>query len=531
MKLEDLKTINPEECRALEDIVGPDFISIEPNILDGYCFSWGNELAWKSRFATRPLGVVLPGNTEEVQAIVKACNRFKITFKAHSTGFGSGGLEADNQFLSIDLRRMDRILEIDEKNMIAVFEPYVSFGGLTNACIKKGVRPYNIGAGPSASPLANATNVQGHGTVNVSAGWGGRVPLALEWVLPNGELLRTGTLGTCGQWFSGDGPGPSLRGILRGATGPMGSMGVFTKLAIKVVPWYGPPKVEFYGDPPKYKVKLPKEIDVLTFMFPTRKALVDAMLKIQEEKIAYWCSRRGPFTMAAAMTGSNKDVLEQWQSPEFQERLARFNHNLSLGLDSSSPREFDFKRKAAMKIMKMFDGELFEEDENGMTARFVHAFNGLGAVKGTFRSTGGMSSNPSCEEAIDAVSLACDRGVDIKNQYSKEGICLDDGDSTWFTLEEDGWSHMEVPFRYDPTDEASIEGTIRHAEETNKAITDWNLGIGEFECGFFTGRSVHDYAGPRTMNYQTWVGRIKTILDPNLVGEATRYPAPIRVEI
>lgn len=530
IELKDLKTLSTEQYRAFEDVVGPEYISIDDNILEGYCFAWALELGWGGKFATRPLGVVMPSTTEEVQAIVKLCNRFNIPFKAHTSGFGPSGMSAEIQFLSIDLRRMNRIIEIDEKNMFVVFEPYTPFGALTNQCIKKGVRPYNIGAGPSANPMANATNVQGHGTVNCSAGWGGRVPLALEWVMPDGELMKMGSLGTSGQWFSGDGPGPSLRGIFRGITGPMGSLGVFTKLAIKLVSWFGPPKVNFYGDPPNYVAEFPKGLHVITVVFPTRKAMIDSMLALSEEKIAYWSSRRGPFTNAAAMTKSNKEVLEVWQTEEFQKNLAEFNHNISIGLDYATEREAEFKLNALMKIVERNGGREYEDTLNGKTAKFVHAYNGLGAVKGTFRSTGSLNSNPSCEEAIDAVSDACDFGVEVKRKYEKMGYMLADGDATWFTMEEDCCGHMEVPTRYDPCNPAAAKNSAEYLMETNRMITDKNLGIGEFECGYYWGSGLHAYAGPRNLNYHKWVGKIKTMLDPQNVGEGTRFPDPVPLD-
>ena len=80
--------------------------------------------------------MIVPGSTEEIQAIVKVCNRYKVKFKAHCTGFGPNGMIGEEGFLSIDLRRMDRILEIDEKNMYAVVEPYVSLGALTLEAIR-----------------------------------------------------------------------------------------------------------------------------------------------------------------------------------------------------------------------------------------------------------------------------------------------------------------------------------------------------------------------------------------------------------
>ena len=61
----------------------------------------------------------MPASVEEIQAIVRVCNRYKIKFKAHGTGFGPTGLIGEEGFLSIDLRRMNRILEIDERNMYA----------------------------------------------------------------------------------------------------------------------------------------------------------------------------------------------------------------------------------------------------------------------------------------------------------------------------------------------------------------------------------------------------------------------------
>ena len=142
-------TLKKETYLALEDIVGPEYITEEPAVLDGYCFCFGNEVFLDNKFGPRPGAVIIPGSVEEIQAIVKACNRHKVKFKAHGTGFGQGGTVGEESFLSMDLRRMNRILEIDEKNMYAIVEPYVSLGALTLEAMKKGLRTYVIGAGPS----------------------------------------------------------------------------------------------------------------------------------------------------------------------------------------------------------------------------------------------------------------------------------------------------------------------------------------------------------------------------------------------
>ena len=95
--------------RALEDVVGPENISDELAVLDSYAFQWPAELrptGTGDRFMNRPEAVVLPGSTEEVQAIVKACNRYKIKFKAFSTGWGVYGGPGSEDVVQLDLRRM-----------------------------------------------------------------------------------------------------------------------------------------------------------------------------------------------------------------------------------------------------------------------------------------------------------------------------------------------------------------------------------------------------------------------------------------
>ena len=54
---------------------------------------------------------------------------------------------------------MDRILEIDEKNMFAVIEPYVIAATLQAEAMKVGLNCHMIGAGASCSPLAQLTSV------------------------------------------------------------------------------------------------------------------------------------------------------------------------------------------------------------------------------------------------------------------------------------------------------------------------------------------------------------------------------------
>ena len=118
--------------------MGSEYISDDPVILDSYAWRSGL-LAGTVRFVPRFEAVTLPQNTEEVQAIVKLCNRYKIQFKASSTGWGPYCDPTGPGVIKIDLRRMNRIVEINEKNMYAVVEPYVIGAQLQAELMKKGL--------------------------------------------------------------------------------------------------------------------------------------------------------------------------------------------------------------------------------------------------------------------------------------------------------------------------------------------------------------------------------------------------------
>ena len=89
----------------------------------------------------------MPDNTEEVQAIVKICNIHRIPFKASSTFWSAMGYPCEEGTVQLDMRRMDRIWEIDEKNMFAVIEPNVIGAVLQAEAMKVGLNTHIIGAG------------------------------------------------------------------------------------------------------------------------------------------------------------------------------------------------------------------------------------------------------------------------------------------------------------------------------------------------------------------------------------------------
>ena len=117
--------------------------------------------------------------------------------------------------LYLDLRRMNRIVEINEQNMYAVVEPYVITAQLQAELMKRGLHMNVKGAGANCTAM-----LRGHGHLDQSMGADDRNHLAVEWVTPDGEVVQLGSLGSTGEWFSGDGPGPSLRSLISSVVPP-----------------------------------------------------------------------------------------------------------------------------------------------------------------------------------------------------------------------------------------------------------------------------------------------------------------------
>ena len=79
--------MNNDFYQALEGLLGPDNVSRDPVITESYAFPIRETTTRKGEFLPRFEAIALPKDTAEVQAIVKLCNKFKVQFKASSTGW------------------------------------------------------------------------------------------------------------------------------------------------------------------------------------------------------------------------------------------------------------------------------------------------------------------------------------------------------------------------------------------------------------------------------------------------------------
>jgi len=142
-----------------------------------------------------PAGVVYPASTADVQLIVRAANTHKVALYPISTGnnigLGSRSASASGQVV-VDLgRKMNRILDIDEKLAFAVVEPGVSYQALYDELVRRGNKlMLDVTSGPPQGGMIGNALDKGAGYSPYFDHFG--FSCGLEIVLGNGEVLRTG---------------------------------------------------------------------------------------------------------------------------------------------------------------------------------------------------------------------------------------------------------------------------------------------------------------------------------------------------
>ncbi len=506
--------------KVLEDIVGPENISQEPAILDTYAYQMGTRALPSRVWMVRPEAVLLPGSVEEVQAIVKTCGRYGIRFKAISTGFVTAANVGGEGAVQLDLRRMNRILELNERDRYALVEPYVSWIQLQAEAMKKGLNCNTIEAGGQCSVLASCTSGWGMGGKSIAMGYNERNVLGVEWVLPTGNILRLGSVGAGAGWFCGDGPGPSLRGVMRGHIGAFGGLGVFTKVAVKLYHWSGPP--DFFpikGVSPVYEAELPSTVRNYYCFFTNWENFANAGIKIGEAEIATEFQKVTPIMLALMTSTSNQEFSQIY--PMIKNLVKGPGFQIVIMADSE--REFEYKEKVLMQILAETGGKnLALVAHELMQSRVIPQTEKVSTIgRGVFRGSGTFTSTMGGMDTWDLAVAETKIGTDIKKKYVERGVVVDDGvENAWAILYEDGnFGHAEMVNYYDPADPASRREFEQAMSETNDAMISECLGT-PFAAG---GDRMADFLGPHIMNYHHWLRKIKKAFDPGVAADAAAY--------
>jgi glycolate oxidase len=206
--------------RELETIVGAGGVLSDPEELLVY------ESDGLTLFRALADFIVFPRSAEDVSAVVKLANRERLPFVARGAGTGlSGGCLPAEGGLVLSLMRMNRVLELDYDNHIAVVEP-----GLVNLHLSWAVGPrgYYYAPDPSSQQACtiggNIANNSG-GPHTLKYGVTVNHVLGLEVVMPDGEIV----------WLGGrtrDALGYDLTGVFVGSEG---TFGIATKIVVRIL--------------------------------------------------------------------------------------------------------------------------------------------------------------------------------------------------------------------------------------------------------------------------------------------------------
>jgi len=219
----EYKTLTNEIIEELKSIAGKGNVIIDPEKLEVY----SRDETDVNEYGHNPDAVVFPSNTEEVAAIVKLANRELIPITPRGAGSGlSGGAIPEFGGIVISLEKMNRLIEIDRENMLAVVEAGIVTNDFAQAVQDQGL----FFAG---YPMSLQTCVIG-GNIAENAGGGkaikygvtGRYVLGLTLVTPLGEIVELG-----GK-LAKDVSGYDLKSVIVGSEG---TLGIVTGAIIRLI--------------------------------------------------------------------------------------------------------------------------------------------------------------------------------------------------------------------------------------------------------------------------------------------------------
>ncbi len=207
--------------KSLENIVGRENVSTEK--ADLVCYSFD---ATQQRCLAE--AVVHPCSAEEISRILRLANeeKFPVYPRGAGSGFSGGSLPTEGG-IALVLQGMDKILTIDEENMVAEVEPGVVTEKLQDAVEEKGLFYPPDPASLKFSTLGGNVAECAGGPRCVKYGVTRDYILGLEVVTPQGDIIRTG--------------GQTMKGVVgydltRLMVGSEGTLGVITKIFIKLIP-------------------------------------------------------------------------------------------------------------------------------------------------------------------------------------------------------------------------------------------------------------------------------------------------------
>jgi glycolate oxidase len=213
---------NAEIAELFAAVVGPANVLVGEAAKDDY--SHDEALG---ATAQAPVAVVLPASTDEVSAVLRVADEHDIPVTARGSGTGmSGACIPRPDGIVVSFERMNRIVEIDEDNAVAVVEPGVQLDQLDAELAPRGL-VYPVFPGEYSASLGGNVNTNAGGMRAVKYGVTRHHVLGVEAVLPTGEVI------SCGGKVVKNSTGYDLTQLIIGSEG---TLALVTKVFLKLYP-------------------------------------------------------------------------------------------------------------------------------------------------------------------------------------------------------------------------------------------------------------------------------------------------------
>ena len=495
----------------LVNILGSGYVSDDRGVLEAY-----SRESQTPSFQTRGRAefIVLPGSTEDVQQIVRLANRYRFPFSVLGSGLYFTTTAAVKPYWClIDTKRLNR-LGIDEKNMYAIVEPYVTHAQLHAEAVKRGLHMGTPEAGSQSSSLANHIAFGFQGTA-YRTGFAAHNILGVEWVLPTGEILRTGSLAMpVAGYYWGEGPGPDARGLLKGLAGHMGALGVITKMAVKLYPWPGPCVLPTEGVAPDKKCELPKErFKWYLFTYPTLRGAIEAMYEIGKAEIGGIVHLWPPTYYDWWWAKSRQEYWSTWVEEYWQKQVKNCVAVCLWGF--ASEKQVEYEEKVLRQIIddtggKLIPDEVFERWVPYTANNWIRDTNGCRMM----RIGGGYSVTNMTFDSLDDAERSFPLAWEILDKYTPP--FLDSDHPAWVApYDLAHYALAETDFPREKTDENDLKLGQALVEATVKCVNQPAVGA---LANLGPGRVIW----PAFPAYRLVLVKIKKGLDPNNVANPTR---------
>jgi 4-cresol dehydrogenase (hydroxylating) len=221
--------------KEFQGVVGADWLFTADEDVDTYRDAYSP--LWGEPNEYIPSAAVAPADVEQVQQLVRIANRYKLPLYPISTGknltYGSTAPTYSGSVV-LDLKRMNRILNVDDKRNFAVVEPGVTYFDLYTYIQEKGLKVWIDCPDPGwGSPMGNALD---HGVGYTASPFRDHFGshCGMEVVTPTGEIMRTGmgALPNADSWQDYRyGVGPWVDGLFG-----QGNFGIVTKMGFWLLP-------------------------------------------------------------------------------------------------------------------------------------------------------------------------------------------------------------------------------------------------------------------------------------------------------